>query len=157
MTVVCYTSCRSAPSPSVCSYTKPACPRHSSVMSSNEFKASPPQANVKRSIFLRFARRSAKMPSRASASSANGSIPFWFKITKFFPDPSGQTLEATPQLQHVCCASNAARSAHLSLQGENLSQLIVCEGALGVYQLLPLIGIRVVEPRADLAVIAACV
>ena len=45
-----------------------------------------------RSIFRRFARRSAIIPSLASISRDNGSIPFWLITTKFLPLPGGQHL-----------------------------------------------------------------
>mmetsp|Transcript_88661 Transcript_88661/g.271448 ORF Transcript_88661/g.271448 Transcript_88661/m.271448 type:complete len:234 (+) Transcript_88661:174-875(+) len=71
-------------SSSDCSYTRSAWPRSSSSKSSTEFTALPPTASGNRSMFRRFARLSAMMPSCASISSDGGSMPFWLMTTKDF-------------------------------------------------------------------------
>mmetsp|Transcript_54299 Transcript_54299/g.122115 ORF Transcript_54299/g.122115 Transcript_54299/m.122115 type:complete len:204 (-) Transcript_54299:660-1271(-) len=68
----------------VCSYTVWAKPRSSTSRSSTEFTAMPPTARGSRSMFRRFARLSAMIPSCASISREGGSIPFWLINTKVF-------------------------------------------------------------------------
>jgi hypothetical protein len=62
-------------SPSTCSYTCSALPRSLGCSPSSELTAWPPHASVTRSMLRRLARRSPRMPSLASMSSAGGSIP----------------------------------------------------------------------------------
>ena len=67
----------------------PAYPKQASSKPSKLFTATPPQANASRSIFRLLARRRAKMPSLANASSDSGSIPFWLMITNVFYEKQG--------------------------------------------------------------------
>mmetsp|Transcript_18122 Transcript_18122/g.56230 ORF Transcript_18122/g.56230 Transcript_18122/m.56230 type:complete len:217 (+) Transcript_18122:276-926(+) len=76
-------------SPSVCSYTHPACPRISSPISGSIwFTASPPHASTSRSMLRRLQRRSAMMPSLDSRSRLSGSMPFWLITTNVLSVPS---------------------------------------------------------------------
>mmetsp|Transcript_37721 Transcript_37721/g.116567 ORF Transcript_37721/g.116567 Transcript_37721/m.116567 type:complete len:301 (-) Transcript_37721:312-1214(-) len=72
-------------SPSVTSCTRPASPSASGPRFSNELTASPPAASARRSMLRFLARRTAKMPSLASISSAIGSMPFWLTTTNVLP------------------------------------------------------------------------
>lgn len=65
-----------------------AYPRASGVSSSTELMAKPPQASVRRSMFLRLARRRPRIPSLASMSSEMGSMPFWLITTKVLSPPA---------------------------------------------------------------------
>mmetsp|Transcript_16300 Transcript_16300/g.25304 ORF Transcript_16300/g.25304 Transcript_16300/m.25304 type:complete len:210 (+) Transcript_16300:233-862(+) len=81
-------------SPRVSSYTMPAHPRQSAVISSVEFMAIPPQAFASLSMFLRFALRRPRIPSLAIMSSESGSMPFWLMTTKVSPSLHTARLSA---------------------------------------------------------------
>ena len=71
----------------------------------------PPQASERRSMLRRLARRSPRMPSRASRSSDMGSMPFWLITTK--PCPSLHTCSKN-QKPHPCLSHAKIREAEIA-------------------------------------------